>query len=63
MNEKELIARRAAALLQPGWIVNLGIGIPWRRRSHPSLGDELHCPSRNSAWRASVRWRLRRINP
>jgi 3-oxoacid CoA-transferase B subunit len=28
MNEKELIARRAAALLQPGWVVNLGIGIP-----------------------------------
>lgn len=28
MNEKELIASRAAALLQPGWIVNLGIGIP-----------------------------------
>lgn len=28
MNEKQLIARRAAALLQPGWIVNLGIGIP-----------------------------------
>jgi len=28
MNEKQLIASRAAALLQPGWIVNLGIGIP-----------------------------------
>ncbi len=28
MNEKELIASRAAALLQPGWVVNLGIGIP-----------------------------------
>jgi 3-oxoacid CoA-transferase subunit B len=28
MNEKELIARRAAALLEPGWVVNLGIGIP-----------------------------------
>jgi len=28
MNEKELIASRAAALLRPGWIVNLGIGIP-----------------------------------
>ncbi len=28
MNEKEAIACRAAALLQPGWIVNLGIGIP-----------------------------------
>ena len=28
MNEKELIAKRAAALLQPGWVVNLGIGIP-----------------------------------
>jgi 3-oxoacid CoA-transferase B subunit len=25
---KELIARRAAALLQPGWVVNLGVGIP-----------------------------------
>jgi 3-oxoacid CoA-transferase B subunit len=25
---KELIARRAARLLQPGWIVNLGVGIP-----------------------------------
>lgn len=25
---KDLIARRAARLLQPGWIVNLGIGIP-----------------------------------
>ncbi len=25
---KELIARRAARLLQPGWTVNLGIGIP-----------------------------------
>jgi 3-oxoacid CoA-transferase B subunit len=25
---KEIIARRAAALLQPGWSVNLGIGIP-----------------------------------
>ncbi len=28
MNEKELIASRAAALLEPGWVVNLGIGIP-----------------------------------
>jgi 3-oxoacid CoA-transferase subunit B len=28
MNEKELIASRAAALLRPGWVVNLGIGIP-----------------------------------
>jgi len=28
MNEKELIASRAAALLKPGWVVNLGIGIP-----------------------------------
>jgi 3-oxoacid CoA-transferase B subunit len=28
MNEKELIADRAASLLQPGWVVNLGIGIP-----------------------------------
>ena len=28
MNEKELIASRAAALLCPGWVVNLGIGIP-----------------------------------
>ena len=28
MNEKQLIAQRAARLLQPGWIVNLGIGIP-----------------------------------
>lgn len=28
MNDKQLIARRAAALLQPGWFVNLGIGIP-----------------------------------
>jgi 3-oxoacid CoA-transferase B subunit len=28
MNEKQLIAKRAAALLQPGWFVNLGIGIP-----------------------------------
>jgi 3-oxoacid CoA-transferase B subunit len=28
MNEKELIASRAAALLQKGWVVNLGIGIP-----------------------------------
>ncbi len=28
MNEKETIASRAAALLQPGWVVNLGIGIP-----------------------------------
>jgi 3-oxoacid CoA-transferase B subunit len=25
---KELIARRAARLVQPGWVVNLGIGIP-----------------------------------
>ncbi len=25
---KELIARRAARLIQPGWVVNLGIGIP-----------------------------------
>lgn len=28
MNEKDTIACRAAALLQSGWIVNLGIGIP-----------------------------------
>ncbi len=28
MNERELIASRAAALLQPSWVVNLGIGIP-----------------------------------
>ncbi len=28
MNEKQLIAMRAAKLLQPGWSVNLGIGIP-----------------------------------
>ena len=28
MNEKELIASRAAALLRKGWVVNLGIGIP-----------------------------------
>jgi 3-oxoacid CoA-transferase B subunit len=28
MNEKQAIACRAAALLQPGWTVNLGIGIP-----------------------------------
>jgi 3-oxoacid CoA-transferase B subunit len=28
VNEKESIASRAAALLEPGWIVNLGIGIP-----------------------------------
>lgn len=28
MNDKQLIASRAAALLQPGWFVNLGIGIP-----------------------------------
>jgi 3-oxoacid CoA-transferase B subunit len=28
MNDKHLIASRAAALLQPGWFVNLGIGIP-----------------------------------
>jgi len=28
MNEKQLIAQRAARLLEPGWIVNLGIGIP-----------------------------------
>ncbi len=25
---KDLIARRAARLIQPGWVVNLGIGIP-----------------------------------
>ncbi len=25
---KEQIAKRAAALLQPGWVVNLGVGIP-----------------------------------
>jgi len=28
MNAKQLIASRAAALLKPGWVVNLGIGIP-----------------------------------
>jgi 3-oxoacid CoA-transferase B subunit len=28
MNDRQLIASRAAALLQPGWFVNLGIGIP-----------------------------------
>lgn len=28
MNVKHQIARRAAALLEPGWFVNLGIGIP-----------------------------------
>jgi 3-oxoacid CoA-transferase B subunit len=28
MNEKELIASRAAVLLRKGWVVNLGIGIP-----------------------------------
>ncbi|MGK2904775.1 MAG: 3-oxoacid CoA-transferase subunit B [Desulfuromonadales bacterium] len=28
MNDKQLIASRAAALLKPGWFVNLGIGIP-----------------------------------
>jgi 3-oxoacid CoA-transferase B subunit len=28
MNDKQLIASRAAGLLQPGWFVNLGIGIP-----------------------------------
>jgi len=28
MSLKDLIARKAAALLEPGWVVNLGIGIP-----------------------------------
>ncbi|HTN54244.1 MAG TPA: 3-oxoacid CoA-transferase subunit B [Anaeromyxobacter sp.] len=34
---KELIARRAARLVQPGWVVNLGIGIPTLVSSHLDL--------------------------
>ena len=34
---KELIARRAASLIQPGWVVNLGIGIPTLVSRHLDL--------------------------
>jgi 3-oxoacid CoA-transferase B subunit len=43
---KDLIARRAARLLEAGWVVNLGIGIPTLLASHLDP-DEIHLHTEN----------------
>lgn len=43
---RELIARRAARLLQRGWVVNLGIGIPTLLAKHLDP-DEIHLHTEN----------------
>ena len=42
---KELIARRAALLLEEGWVVNLGVGIPTLVAKY--LGDAVYLHSEN----------------
>ena len=43
---REIIARRAARLLQPGWVVNLGIGIPTLMAKYLDP-DAIHLHSEN----------------
>jgi 3-oxoacid CoA-transferase B subunit len=43
---RDLIARRAARLLQPGWVVNLGVGIPTLVSKHLDP-DAVHLHSEN----------------
>jgi 3-oxoacid CoA-transferase subunit B len=43
---KDLIARRAARLLQPGWIVNLGVGIPTLLSKYLD-GEAIHLHTEN----------------
>jgi 3-oxoacid CoA-transferase B subunit len=43
---KDLIARRASRLLQPGWVVNLGVGIPTLLSKYLD-GGEIHLHTEN----------------
>jgi len=50
MNEKLLIARRVARELRPGYLVNLGIGVPTLVARFVSLDSNISSSGKPESW-------------